>query len=58
MISKEVGFEGEIIWNQSKPDGTPKKLLDISRISSLGWEPKIDLLTGIRNTLREVYDEF
>ncbi len=58
MISKEVGFEGEIIWNQSKPDGTPKKLLDTSRISSLGWEPKIDLLTGIRNTLREVYDEF
>ena len=57
-ISKEVGYQGEILWNHDKPDGTPKKLLDISRFSSLGWKPKIDLQSGIRKTLNDVYDKF
>jgi GDP-L-fucose synthase len=48
IISKIVGFEGKIIWDTSKPDGTPRKLLDSSRLFNLGWKPSIDLETGIR----------
>lgn len=48
LVKDIVGFKGEIIWDKTKPDGTPKKLLDISRVKALGWEPKIDLATGIR----------
>jgi GDP-L-fucose synthase len=50
MIRDIVGFRGEIVWDSTKPDGTPKKLLDISRIKALGWEPKTSLEEGIRNT--------
>jgi GDP-L-fucose synthase len=48
MISDIVGFTGEVVWDSTKPDGTPKKLLDISRIRQLGWEPKTTLEEGIR----------
>lgn len=48
MIKKIVGFEGEIRHDLSKPDGTPRKLLDISRIKALGWKPQIDLEKGIK----------
>ncbi|HTY12883.1 MAG TPA: GDP-L-fucose synthase [Candidatus Omnitrophota bacterium] len=47
MIKGIVGFKGEIVWDKTKPDGTPKKLLDISRLRSLGWAPKIGLKDGI-----------
>jgi len=50
MIRDIVGFRGEIVWDSTKPDGTPKKLLDISRIKALGWEPKTSLEQGIRKT--------
>ncbi len=50
MIKKIVGFEGEIIMDASKPDGTMRKLTDISRIKATGWEPKIDLETGLKKT--------
>ena len=50
MIRDIVGFRGEIVWDSTKPDGTPKKLLDISRIKALGWEPKTSLQEGIRKT--------
>ena len=50
-ISTLIGFEGEIIWDKSKPDGTPKKQLDISNISKLGWLPKISLDKGISETI-------
>jgi len=43
-----VGSDAEIRWDISKPDGTPRKLLDTSRITELGWQPKIDLITGIK----------
>ena len=52
LIQKVVGFEGEIEWDSSRPDGTPRKLLDISRISSLGWNPQISLKDGIQSTYR------
>jgi GDP-L-fucose synthase len=50
VIQKVIGFEGEIEWDSSRPDGTPRKLLDISRISNLGWKPEIKLLEGIEST--------
>ena len=42
-ISSVVDFRGDILWDKSKPDGTPRKLLDISRIQELGWKSKINL---------------
>ncbi len=47
-IANIIGYSGEILWDHSKPDGTPRKLMDSSRIFNLGWRPKIDLETGIR----------
>lgn len=47
LIKEIVGFKGEIKWNTSKPDGTPRKLLDVSLIHSLGWEHAIELKKGI-----------
>jgi GDP-L-fucose synthase len=54
LIIKIVGFEGRIEHDTSKPDGTPRKLLDVSRLSALGWKAKISLEEGIRN----VYHQF
>jgi GDP-L-fucose synthase len=48
MINDIVGFKGEIEWDTSKPDGTPRKLMDSSRLFALGWKPQVDLPTGIR----------
>jgi GDP-L-fucose synthase len=45
-----VDFRGEILWDASKPDGTPRKLLDVSRIENLGWKYRTDLFTGLRST--------
>jgi GDP-L-fucose synthase len=49
-IQEAVGFKGEIIWDKSRPDGTPRKLLDIQRILELGWSPKVSLKDGISRT--------
>jgi GDP-L-fucose synthase len=51
-IARIVGFEGSVRFDRSKPDGTPRKLLDTSRLSSLGWSPRITLEQGIRSTYR------
>ena len=53
LISKETSFKGEIIWDNTKPDGTPKKLLNIEKIRSLGWAPKIELNEGIKRTIND-----
>ncbi|MGD8454666.1 MAG: GDP-L-fucose synthase [Phycisphaerae bacterium] len=50
LIGEIVGFRGEITFDTSKPDGTPRKLLDVSRLHGLGWHAKIPLADGIRNT--------
>lgn len=50
LICDVVGFEGELAWDASQPDGTPRKLLDISKIQSLGWRPGIPLREGIVRT--------
>jgi GDP-L-fucose synthase len=50
LIKEIVGFDGAIEWDSSKPDGTPRKLLDVSRMTALGWSPPIGLEEGIRST--------
>ena len=58
-VKEVVGFEGEIMWDGSKPDGTPRKLLDVSKINNLGWEATIELKEGIEKTYKwftENYD--
>jgi len=50
IIKEIVGFEGEIDWDKTKPDGTPRKLLDVSRIKDLGWRPKVGFDEGIQKT--------
>jgi GDP-L-fucose synthase len=47
MVAKVLEFEGEIVWDTSKPDGTPRKLLDSSKLFNLGWRPKVSLEEGI-----------
>jgi GDP-L-fucose synthase len=47
-IARIVGYQGKIVWDTSKPDGTPRKLMDSSRLFALGWKPRVDLETGIR----------
>jgi GDP-L-fucose synthase len=54
LVRQVVGYEGEIVYDTSKPDGTPRKLLDISRLESVGWRAKIPLRAGIEQT----YDWF
>ena len=51
-ISKQVGFNGEIVWDSNYPNGTPRKVLDISKMNSLGWKPTISLDQGIESTVR------
>lgn len=51
LIRKLIDFDGSIIWDNSKPDGTPRKIMDSSRIMDLGWSPKINLEKGIKNTI-------
>ena len=53
LVADVVGYSGEVEWDAAKPDGTPRKLLDISRISALGWEPQIGLAEGIGSTHEE-----
>jgi len=51
MVRKTVGYDGEIIWDSEKPDGTPRKLLDVSKLKSLGWKPSITLEEGIKRVV-------
>ena len=55
-IKEVVGFEGELKFDASKPDGTPRKLMDVSKINALGWKHKIDLKAGIESVYEEVKD--
>lgn len=50
MVKEIVGYQGTILFDESKPDGTPRKLMDSSRLSSLGWKPKRDLREGLQST--------
>jgi GDP-L-fucose synthase len=54
MVKNVVGYQGQLVWNTSKPDGTPRKLMNVAKIESLGWKHQIDLRKGIEM----VYSEF
>jgi GDP-L-fucose synthase len=58
IVKSTVEFEGNIIFDQTRPDGTPRKLLDISRISKLGWKPGVTLEDGVRQTYRSYLMHF
>jgi GDP-L-fucose synthase len=58
LIAEMVGFKGGLTTDVSKPDGVPRKLLDITKLSSLGWKPKIGLEEGISSTYRWYLDNF
>lgn len=49
-IAAAVGFDGRFIFDSTKPDGTPRKLLDTRRLKSLGWQPNIQLVDGLQST--------
>ena len=53
LVRRIVGFKGDIVWDASKPDGTPRKLMDSSRLLALGWKPQVDLETGIRQACED-----
>ena len=53
LIQKTVGYVGEVHWNTDKPDGTPRKLMDVSKLHALGWKHKTDLTEGIRITYQD-----
>ena len=52
MIKDLLGYKGEIVFNLNQPDGTLRKLMDVSRIHSLGWKHEIDLKTGLEKTIK------
>ena len=57
LVKKIVGFQGELNFDTSKPDGTPRKLMDVGKLHSLGWKHKIDLEDGINDVYKEVKDK-
>ena len=56
LIQSVTGYQGQIRWNTDKPDGTPRKLMDVSKINSFGWKAKIDLPTGVRTVYELIRD--
>ena len=57
-IKRVVGFTGQIVWDKSKPDGTPRKLMDSSRLFALGWRPQVELEAGVRLTYQDFLKRF
>ncbi|WP_045218427.1 GDP-L-fucose synthase family protein [Desulfonatronum thioautotrophicum] len=53
MVRETVGYQGDIVWDTGKPDGTPRKLLDVSRMRNLGWKPVLDLQEGLEMTYQD-----
>jgi GDP-L-fucose synthase len=52
LVARIVGFSGRLVYDSTKPDGTPRKLLDVGRLASLGWKARIPLKEGVANTYR------
>jgi GDP-L-fucose synthase len=53
IVAEEIGYEGEILWDTSKPDGTPRKLLDVSLLTDMGWRARTPLREGIRRAIAD-----
>ena len=58
LIVSEVGYEGQLVFDTTKPDGTPRKLMDTDKVNKLGWKASISLVDGIKRTLKEVENLF
>jgi GDP-L-fucose synthase len=58
MIKRIVGYEGEVVWDVTKPDGTPRKLMDVSKINNMGWKARIDLESGVSAVYNEKFLQF
>ena len=54
-IKNITGFTGKIVWDSTKPDGTPQKLLDVTKLTELGWKPQIELVSGIRSVYEQAF---
>lgn len=52
LVKEVVGFQGDLVWDKTKPDGTPRKLMDSSRLASMGWTPKVLLRDGLIETYK------
>lgn len=57
MVAEVVGYKGQIVWDKTKPDGTPRKLLDTTRLNQLGWQPRISLRDGLVQTYASFLEE-
>jgi len=57
VVAAATGFQGEIHWDASKPDGTPKKQLDVSRLVELGWRAQITLAAGLHTTVAQFCED-
>src|SRR5690606_33789254 len=55
LVKEVVGYEGELKWDTSKPDGTPRKLMDSSKLNAMGWTPAISLRDGIAETYKKAF---
>jgi GDP-L-fucose synthase len=58
LIVSEIGYEGQLVFDTTKPDGTPRKLMDTNKINNFGWKSSIKLQDGIKKTVLEVYNQF
>lgn len=58
LVKKTVGFEGEVVWDKTKPDGTPRKLMDVSRINSLGWKAQVELEEGLKIAYQDFLERY
>jgi GDP-L-fucose synthase len=58
LIVEEVDYKGQLVFDTIKPDGTPRKLIDSSKINKLGWKASYNLKEGIKNTLKEIINQF
>lgn len=57
LVAETVGFTGKIVWDSSKPDGTPRKLMDVAKLTALGWQARIELRSGIEKTYASFCEE-
>ena len=56
MIKEYVGYEGELIWDTTRPNGTPKRVLDNSKLFDMGWSPKVEFEQGLKQTIKWYVD--
>ncbi len=57
LVAQATGFTGKIVWDSTKPDGTPRKLMDVTRLTKLGWKARVDLREGVEKTYRSFLAE-